>query len=83
MTRIIAVMGMGLSLAGCGASAANWNKPGTSLARTERDIAECKYEAQLATPQSRGDPIAAGLSDGLRQVDLRNQCLQIRGYRQR
>lgn len=81
--RIIAIVGMTLALAGCGASSANWNKPGASTARTEADIAQCKYEAQLATPQSRGDPIATGIADGMREVSLRNQCLEIRGYRQR
>ncbi len=81
--RIVALTAIGLALAGCSATSSNWGKAGASNARVEQDIRECKYEAERATPRSGGDPIAAGLSDGMRHVELRDQCLEIRGYRRK
>jgi hypothetical protein len=67
-----------LLLAGC---AANWQRSGTTVAQADQDLRECKYEAERATPRSGGDPIAAGIDDGLRESRLRDQCMEIRGYR--
>ena len=81
--KITILVAAAIALGACAANSSNWAKPGTSAARTEQDIRECKYEAEKSTPRSGGDPIAAVLSDGMRTVELRDQCLTIRGYRRR
>ena len=59
--------------AGCGGDP--WTKPGGSQAESERDFAQCRYEASVATATMR-DPI----EQGLMKRDLVNQCLRLRGY---
>ena len=44
-------------------------RPGTSADQTNRDVAECKYEANKSSP---GNPLIAN--------DLAMQCLSLRGY---
>lgn len=81
MTKTLMACGLTALLAGCAATAANWNRPGTSMAQTEADIKRCDYEAEKATPQSHGDAIATGITDGLRVVRLRDQCMEVAGYK--
>jgi hypothetical protein len=70
-------------LASYAASPEIWAKPNTPVAQVDRDVAECQYEAEKATPNSAGDPIVAGLTDRMRETSLREQCLKIRGYQKR
>ena len=75
MTRISIILGAVLLLAAC-SQTTSFNKVGVSSAQRDQDWKQCDYEATAATPQSRGDAIAAGVSDGLRIVSLRKQCME-------
>jgi len=75
---------LALLLGACAGSKANeWQKQNSTMAQIEQDLNECKYEADKYTPQSRGDPLATGINDGLRNVSLRDQCMTVRGYQKR
>ena len=75
---------MALLLGACaGSRASEWQKQNSTMAQIEQDLNECKYEADKSTPQSRGDPLATGINDGLRVVSLRDQCMTVRGYQKR
>lgn len=52
-----------------------WTKPGGTQAESERDIAECRYQASLATAG-----ISSAVEQGLAKNDLGRQCLRLRGY---
>lgn len=73
---------MCLALAGCASNTPQgWQKPGASAAATSQDFAECNYEAKKHTPPTQVAGDIAG--DALRIRSLRNECLTIRGYRER
>ena len=66
-------------LIGCGHPYRHPNKPPSAW---DRDYAECKYEAELATasiPLSRTG-IESGVQRGLTQSRLIDQCMKLRGY---
>lgn len=62
-----------LLLSGCGAG--GYAKPGVTQEEFERDLAQCEYEAELAT---------AGIRSGLEQGQVFNRlvvkCMFARGY---
>jgi hypothetical protein len=80
MLRILAVAIGALALAGCNTASDAWTRPGASSAQTTRDFNECNYQIGLNSRPSYGDPIAAGVNDGLREGNLMNQCMSLRGY---
>ena len=57
------------TVAAVGGCTTTFAREGTSMEQTNRDIAECKYEANLAND----NPILA--------YDLAQQCLALRGYK--
>ena len=57
--------------AATGGSTTTVAREGTSLDQTNRDIAECRYEANRSSPEN---PLVAN--------DLARQCLRLRGYRE-
>jgi hypothetical protein len=74
----IAILIACAALAGCGASASSWIKAGATEAQTQQALAECKYEASKATAAVRD-----GLEGGLKSVEIRNQCMGIKGFQPR
>jgi hypothetical protein len=80
MLRILTIAVGALALAGCNTVSDAWNKPGASTAQTTRDFDECNYQVGLNSRPSYGDPVATGISDGLRERNLMNQCMNLRGY---
>jgi outer membrane lipoprotein SlyB len=87
ITRIIAV----LALAGCANT--QYYNPDVSDAEAKRDLAQCQYEAKLATSNystgstrasmsgAAGQGFAEGIGQSLEQRDLVRSCLTARGYR--
>lgn len=70
-----------LALAGCASNTpAGWQKAGASPADVSRAFQECNYEARKATPPTTVPGDIAG--EGLRIRSLRNECLELKGYRQ-
>jgi hypothetical protein len=88
--RFYAVLQMAL-LAGCAAT--SYYNPNVSQVQAEHDLAQCQYEARVATTGAysgntrRGTSGAAGqgVAEGVAQVmdrsDLEHACLTARGYR--
>ena len=68
MIKNIILATVAMSLAGCAATQVT--RPGTAPSQTQRDIAECTYEGNKASPMNA---IIA------RQIAV--QCLKLRGYR--
>lgn len=62
-----------LLLAGCTTHMVNEN---VSNEQAQRDLEECRYEADLAT-----QPIRDALERAIRKNDLAANCLKLRGYR--
>ncbi|MBA3666811.1 MAG: hypothetical protein H0W65_03705 [Sphingomonas sp.] len=58
-----------LAAAALGACTTTFAREGTSTEEANRDIAECRYEANKASPEN---PLIA--------FDLARQCLKLRGY---
>lgn len=58
-----------LLLAGCNTVSDAWQKTGGTAAQTQREFAECKYQVGLSSQR-----------DGLREGDLIQQCMRLRGY---
>jgi hypothetical protein len=88
--RVATVLALA-ALAGC-AGPTLYDKPGGTQAQFDRDLAQCRYEAQLATSgyssgnTRRGASGAAGqgVAEGIWQTsdrnDLEDSCLIGRGY---
>jgi hypothetical protein len=82
--RAFIIATAGLLCAACaGANSVDWQRQNSTLVQIEQDLKECKYEAEKYTPDTRGDPIVTGVNDGLRNVKLRDQCMEVRGYSKR
>jgi hypothetical protein len=80
----LALLLVSMLMVSCTAGIASWIKPGASDAEMARDRNECEYEAEKTTPISTiGDPIANGVSSGLRKSELLRMCLQLRGFKPR
>ncbi len=82
LRKILVICCAVLSLAGCAKDTELWTKTGMVAAQREQDIRECEYDAAKATASSGTTGLAGGISDGLTQLSLRRQCLEVRGYRQ-
>lgn len=82
MMRAIAIA-LALPLIGCAATT-HWEKPGAVAGEFDADNKRCEYEANLGTPGSpvytTGQAISGGLADGLRIVQLREMCMQAKGW---
>lgn len=84
MFRIAGVLVVGLAVAGCQTQASGWEKPGMAQAQVDKDFKECTYEAEKASqPSAIRDPLASGVSDGMRFNKIRSMCLEVRGYSQK
>lgn len=78
------------ALAGC--TAGRYVNPGVSDAQAQRDSAQCKYEAKLATVAygtgstrygvsgAAGQGVAEGIAQASDQRDLWISCMEARGY---
>jgi len=85
---------MTLLLAAC-APAIIWDRPGTSREEFDRDVLQCKYEAEKATASysagataygvgaAAAQGIGEGLEIGRRQGDIAMSCMRARGYKDR
>lgn len=80
-----------LLLAAC-APKAHWVKYGATQTSFDKDFAQCKYEATLATAtigtgrtygtsDAISQGVSAGITAGFKQVDLIKLCMQKEGYR--
>jgi hypothetical protein len=81
-----------LTLSACTTSPAGWQKSGAPMSDTERDKAQCTYEAKAATASYKSTPskpgeataMGAAIGDGIvtaeKQVELTNECMKARGY---
>jgi hypothetical protein len=70
-------------ITGC-ASNKVWYSPNKSAAECQRDLKECRYEAEkYSTGAGAGyeTGIGSGLAIGLKQRDLIMQCMDLKGYR--
>jgi hypothetical protein len=84
--RIFAVV----ALTGCANT--QYYNPNVSDAEAQRDLAQCQYEAKLATSNystgstragmsgAAGQGFAEGIGQSLEQRDLVRSCLTARGY---
>lgn len=71
-----------LMLAGCGPNRI-WVKDGTDVQQTEKDIAECQYEAEkygYVDLYNGGSAISVGYERAMRKNDLVASCLRSRNY---
>jgi hypothetical protein len=81
-----------LALGACATSPTGWHKAGANEADLERDEAQCRYEAKSATASDSstasqpGATAATGraIGDGIfiaeKQIELTNDCINLRGY---
>lgn len=73
MKKLVVVLAV--TLAGCAGGGRMYNENVTQ-AQADRDTAQCKYEARVATANLR-----SGLEAGFMQNDLYISCMEARGYR--
>jgi len=90
MNRLLLII-IGTLVVGC-APTKQWVKPGATQWEFDRHMAQCKYEAAAATATIGTTPtynlnhalaagMSAGITSGLRQVELIKLCMQKEGYR--
>lgn len=79
MTRAALIAVLAIGVAGC--TTTTWEKPGASATQKRVDLAQCEYEAEQGSPII-GSGVDAGLQAGYRKSQLRQLCLQARGYQQ-
>lgn len=95
--RVVASLALAVSLlAACADTPPEvlFTRPDTTPQQTQRDLAECDYQAKLATAgnadtiivQSKdnaegwSEAASAGILGGYHQAELRIQCMKLRGY---
>lgn len=86
MRKILLIIMIGIICQACASTM--WVKNGATEESFRADVAQCEYQAALATgsynPNSPGDPIASGISDGIargmRKNELTKMCMRTRGY---
>jgi hypothetical protein len=69
------------ALAGCGAPALEWAKPGAGEADLARDQQECRTEAESLSPHAYDPRVMGVMADPQDTVRLRDSCLGARGWR--
>lgn len=69
------------ALAGCGAPAVEWAKPGADPTALARDERECQIEAESLSPQAYDPRMMGVMSDPQDRLRLREACLTMRGWR--
>ena len=82
MQRAIVALAIILLLSGC-VSNKVWYNPEKSSAEAERDLRECRYEAEkYSTGAGAGysSPVGSGLDIAFKQLELIRQCMELRGY---
>lgn len=91
MKHVVLLVLLPLGVFGC-AQAPVWSKQGATQSDFERDVAQCKYEAAVATASYNTGPTARsrygavlqgideGIAIGARQGELIQLCLVARGY---
>jgi hypothetical protein len=71
--RIILALLAAIVLSACGGTYFN---PAVTQAQAERDLAECRYQVNLAAAGYTNHPIQLAAAQG----ELIGQCLNLRGY---
>lgn len=71
MTVLIAPVAIALTACAAG----TYVKPGVSQTEADSDLAQCQYQAQLATA-----PIHDTIMRGVRRGELTMSCMKLRGY---
>ena len=77
---IIALTIATLLISGCAKKM--WINPNVTNEQAQKEFAECQYDSVKHTPSYDlvSDPIAAGISQGMRKDDIMSTCMASKGY---
>jgi len=81
--KSLSVLLIGLACAGC-VSNKVWYNPNKTADECRHDYMQCKYDAERSTANAEAgpifDPISQGVSVGLEQQKLIQDCMALKGY---
>jgi hypothetical protein len=78
---LIALAVAAVLMTGC-AQNKMWINPGVTNEQAKKEFAECQYDVVKHTPSYDGvsDPIAAGITSGMRKNEIMSTCMSSKGY---